>query len=391
MANRLKQFPAQSNEQKFRAGAAMARALSGANRQGNNCVSPRCKSRKGEEAALKVNASTNLIPASSIADYQFNKQIGQGAYAVVKEATHRTTKRQVAIKVYDKFRLLDPQRKKSVNHEIQILKKLSHPHIVKLYDTIDTVKQLYLVLELVKGKSLYSYVKSREGRRLGETETRRIFRQIVSGIAYCHNRNVSHRDIKLENLLLDSHNDIKIIDFGFATSAPPGTKLRVFCGTPSYMAPEIVTKKEYSGPPADMWALGVLLFAMLSGKFPFKGANDKDLYKHIAKGDFSFLPIVPAKAKTLIKRLMSVDPLKRPTCEDVLADPFMADGTIPQASVASRPEISSKYNRDIINKIVKSGGYSEDRVLREIEQPTSGIFKLYYQYLHGKGEPESRQ
>ena len=105
-----------------------------------------------------------------------------------------------------------------------------------------------------------------------------MFKQVVSGIEYCHARCITHRDIKLENVLLNAEMNVKIIDFGFSTCIPNDKRIKIFCGTPSYMAPEIVNKTEYCGPPADIWALGILLYAMLNGCFPFRGANDKDLY-----------------------------------------------------------------------------------------------------------------
>lgn len=114
-----------------------------------------------------------------------------------------------------------------------------------------------------------------------------IFKQILEGIDFCHKLEVAHRDIKLENILThDSENQVKIIDFGFSTLRE--RKMRIFCGTPSYMAPEIIQKKEYLGQAADIWALGILLYAMLQGSFPFKGATDSELYKKILAGNFSF-------------------------------------------------------------------------------------------------------
>ena len=137
---------------------------------------------------------------------------------------------------------------------------------------------------------------------------------MASGIAYCHSKCVTHRDVKLENLLLDaSSQSLKIIDFGFSTCIPNDRKIKIFCGTPSYMAPEIVSKIEYAGPPADIWALGVLLYAMLCGCFPFRGANDKELYRKICRGVFHLPDHVPGGAKALLARIFNVDPGKRPS------------------------------------------------------------------------------
>ena len=115
----------------------------------------------------------------------------------------------------------------------------------------------------------------RQGRRLDERESKRIFSQLVKGVCYCHTKNIVHRDIKLENILLDEKLNVKLIDFGFSIIKMPSKKLNIFCGTPSYMAPEIVSKSQYSGPEADIWALGIVLFLMLCGYFPFKGKTLK--------------------------------------------------------------------------------------------------------------------
>lgn len=177
-------------------------------------------------------------------DYSIGKQLGQGAYAVVKLAVHKATGRHVAVKVYEKYKLLDPHRKKSVRREIKLLEKISNPHIYKLYETIETTKEINLILEYVSGMSLHGLLKSRPNRRLDEHEVKRIFRQVILALCYCHSKCIAHRDIKLENVLLDDKHDVKLIDFGFSTCIPNDKKMRIFCGTPSYMAPEIVLKKE---------------------------------------------------------------------------------------------------------------------------------------------------
>lgn len=127
-----------------------------------------------------------------------------------------------------------------MKREIKLMEKMRHPNIIKLYEIIDTHKYVILVMEYVGGGSLHGYLKSKPNRRLDERDAQRIFRQIIEGLNYCHNRCITHRDIKLENLLLDHKCNIKMIDFGFSTCIPNDKKIKIFCGTPSYMAPEIV-------------------------------------------------------------------------------------------------------------------------------------------------------
>lgn len=126
-------------------------------------------------------------------------------------------------------------------------------------------------MEYVGKTSLHSYLRSKNGRRLEESEARRVYLQICKGMSYCHSKNIVHRDLKLENILIDDDNNVKIIDFGFSISITPDKTLNIFCGTPSYMAPEIVSKRNYKGQATDVWALGILLYALLCGHFPFRG------------------------------------------------------------------------------------------------------------------------
>lgn len=262
--------------------------------------------------------------SSAFEDYIVGKQIGQGAYATVRFGLHKVTGRKVAIKIYEKFKLLDPQRRKSVRREIKLMERMSHPNIVGYHEAIDSSKHIYIVMEYMGGGSLHHYLKKCTCRRLEESQAKRLFYQICQGIKYCHDRHIVHRDVKLENLLLTEEGTVKIIDFGFSTIVPPDKKLKVFCGTPSYMAPEIVSRKEYSGMCADIWAMGVLLYALLCGCFPFKGQNDKDLYRKIMKGVFHVPSFVSPTARNLLSRVLTVDMNKRPTINEVLADAFLS-------------------------------------------------------------------
>eukprot|EP00826_Nyctotherus_ovalis_P041584 TRINITY_DN4214_c0_g1_i10.p1 TRINITY_DN4214_c0_g1~~TRINITY_DN4214_c0_g1_i10.p1 ORF type:complete len:267 (+),score=58.60 TRINITY_DN4214_c0_g1_i10:188-988(+) len=260
---------------------------------------------------------TSEAPMREVKGYIINSQIGQGAYAIVKQGVNKTTKEKVAIKIYDKFRISDSQRKASVSREISLLKRLNHPHIVKLHETIDIPRQLWLVMELVCGRSLYSHVRAKADRRLEEKDVVKVFRQVVSGIEYCHKMNVTHRDVKMENILVDDRLNVKIIDFGFSICSPPAQHLRTFCGTPSYMAPEIVNKEKYLGPPTDMWSLGILLFTLLAGYFPFRGVTEKDLFRSITRGVVKYPAEIGEEMRNLIGKMLQVNPAKRATAAEV--------------------------------------------------------------------------
>lgn len=179
-------------------------------------------------------------------------------------------------------------------------------------------------MEYVSGGSLHSYLRTKVNRQMHEAEAKYLFKQAVQAIHYCHARSITHRDIKLENVLLNEEkNQVRLIDFGFSTCIPNDKKVKLFCGTPSYMAPEIVTKKEYLGPPADVWALGVLYYALLCGKFPFKGQNDKELYKKICKYTLEFPENISNSARNFLNRILMKEAHHRPSTKDILNDHYL--------------------------------------------------------------------
>jgi MAP/microtubule affinity-regulating kinase len=302
-----------------------------------------------------------------IEDYSLGKVLGQGAYAVVRIGTHLVTAERVAVKIYEKYRLTDSAKKRNVKREAIIMMKLSHTHIIKLLNSIESTRQIHFVMEYVGGSSLYSYLKRRSSRRLDEAEAKRLLRQLLEALDYCHSSEITHRDIKLENVLLDEHNNVKLIDFGFSTDMPTGCKSKTFCGTPSYMAPEIVAHKEYLGPPVDIWAVGVLLFAMTAGTFPFKGISDKDLYRKIIKGSFEVPDCVPSTAKSLIRLMLQVDPLRRPSCKELLAEAWFSES---RSSEAPREELSAP----LTERLFVEAGRAESR---GVERPLSVITPKY--------------
>ena len=276
-----------------------------------------------------INRNTNIYFNSSnksknkLSYYEIGKIIGKGAYAVVKICKNKITQEKFAMKIYEKKYLNDNIKKKCVAKEIEILKKLNHPNIAKLYDTIITDKYILLIQELVNGISLREYYNTeiRNQKDISEKKLKLltlIFKQIFSAFDYIHKKNIAHRDIKLENILLTENNEIKIIDFGFGMYNPRNHLQNFFCGTPNYMAPEIIMKKEYDGQMADVWSLGVLIYKLFCADFPFKGKDEKELYKQIIRGKYKIKEYVPDYVKNIIEKTMKVKPGQRITCEEIL-------------------------------------------------------------------------
>ena len=255
-----------------------------------------------------------------IDDYLITKELGKGSYAVVKLATHKLTKNKYAIKIYSKQSLIDPQKRNTVKNEVNILKQIDNENVMKLYDVIDTPSNLYLVLEYINGINLLEIIKNEKYHFLKEERAKKIFLQVVKGISYCHKKNIFHRDIKLENILVLKDDTIKIIDFGFGIKCNKDTYQKLFCGTPSYMPPEIVKKEKYIACYSDIWSLGVLFYAMLFGIFPFKGKDDDELFEKIIEAKLSFPEYnqIGDKIKELFNKIFVINPIRRISLDDMI-------------------------------------------------------------------------
>lgn len=262
-------------------------------------------------------------PKAKIDGFRIEKLLGKGSYALVKLGIHKQTGKQFAIKIYEKRKLYDPLKKASVEREIKIMKKLEHPHVISYINDFQNKNQIFLVMEYVGSRSLYEYVKSGKNRHLTEMQALLPFRQLCEAVNYCHQRKVFHRDLKLENVLFPAEeNCIKLIDFGFAVGSK--SKLKTFCGTPTYMAPEIVRKKEYYGANVDVWAMGIMLYRILTGTYPFRAKKDRELYRKIYSGRFDDSILPSPEARDLIGKMLKVSPEQRCSMEEVLAHSWFA-------------------------------------------------------------------
>ncbi|XP_075892679.1 MAP/microtubule affinity-regulating kinase 4 isoform X2 [Nelusetta ayraudi] len=258
-----------------------------------------------------------------IGNYRLLKTIGKGNFAKVKLARHILTGREVAIKIIDKTQL-NPTSLQKLYREVRIMKTLNHPNIVHLFEVIETEKTLYLIMEYASGGEVFDYLVAHG--RMKEKEARAKFRQIVSAVHYCHQKNIVHRDLKAENLLLDADSNIKIADFGFSNEFSAGSKLDTFCGSPPYAAPELFQGKKYDGPEVDIWSLGVILYTLVSGSLPFDGQNLKELRERVLRGKYRVPFYMSTDCEGILRRFLVLNPTKRCSLEQIMRDKWINSG-----------------------------------------------------------------
>lgn len=250
-----------------------------------------------------------------IGTYRLSKTLGIGAFGKVKLAEHVTTGHKVAVKILNRAKIVALDMSEKVKREINILQRCTHPHIIRLYEVIDTPTDIFVVMEYVSNGELFDYIVSKG--RLAPDEARHFFHQIISGVEYCHYHHIVHRDLKPENLLLDADNNIKIADFGLSNVMRDGEFLRTSCGSPNYAAPEVISGHLYAGPEVDVWSCGVILYALLCGSLPFDDESIPNLFKKIKSGMYSLPSHLSQLARDLIPRMLVVDPMKRVTVPEV--------------------------------------------------------------------------
>nr|XP_021394464.1 NUAK family SNF1-like kinase 2 [Lonchura striata domestica] len=245
--------------------------------------------------------------------YEFLETLGKGTYGKVKKARERSGK-LVAIKSIRKDKIKDEQDLVHIRREIEIMSSLSHPHIIAVHEVFENSAKIVIVMEYASRGDLYDYISERQ--RLSEQEARHFFRQVVSAVYYCHKNGIVHRDLKLENILLDASGNIKIADFGLSNVFQQDKLLQTYCGSPLYASPEIINGRPYRGPEVDSWSLGVLLYILVHGTMPFDGHDYKTLVKQITSGDYRE-PTKLSDACGLIRWMLMVNPERRATIEDI--------------------------------------------------------------------------
>ncbi|ESO06195.1 hypothetical protein HELRODRAFT_64434 [Helobdella robusta] len=196
--------------------------------------------------------------------------LGKGNFAHVELATHSVTEVKVAIKIIDTRKIKDEYVRTHLHREARLMTALRHPNIIRLYETLKAQTLYCLVTEYAPGGELLEYIKCHPDKRLGESSSRPFVRQLVSALDYLHGRNIVHRDLKMENIMLDEKKkNIKLIDFGLSNTYKSDDPLKTHCGSPEYAAPELFLPNKTYGPEIDLWSLGIIMYAMILGRLPF--------------------------------------------------------------------------------------------------------------------------
>ena len=327
----------------------------------------------------------NFNNDKKIGNYILGKKLGQGTFGIVVLAKHELTGENVAIKILDKDKIIRENNKTRLEREIRIMKKMYHNNIVHLYQVIENLKQLFIVMEYISGKELFDYIIHK--KHLDELESCKFYQQIISGIEYLGKTKVAHRDLKPENLLLDTKKNIKIVDFGLSNTYCQDELLVTACGSPCYAAPEMLSGEKYDGVNIDIWSSGIVLYAMLCGYLPFEDNNNPKLYKKIIKGEFETPEFLSPSAVDILHRILNVNPEKRYTIEQIKKHPWfnqinpkinMSEGLLIDYYIVP-------FDEEIISQMVNEYSFNEQEIkVNLLINKHNNITTTYYLILKKK-------
>ncbi|CAM9850804.1 unnamed protein product [Pylaiella littoralis] len=308
----------------------------------------------------------------TVGKYQVGKTIGEGTFGKVKLAVNTETGEKMAIKVLDKSIIQRQNMGAQVKREISIMKLVRHPYVVQLREVLASSSKIFLVCELITGGELFDKIV--EKQRFTEDEARFYFRQLLEGMEYCHSQGVCHRDLKPENILLDGAGNVKISDFGLSNLYSGGDDealklLHTTCGTPNYVAPEVLADKGYDGRMADVWSMGVILYVLLAGFLPFDEPSMSTLFSKIQAADFSYPRWFSPEARSIIDRILVPDPAQRLSLAQMKAHPFWEAGTVVEMST-STPDVIVPTEAEV-NSAVQEGVEPEKTEQTESVEPPS--------------------
>ncbi|XP_050139505.1 CBL-interacting serine/threonine-protein kinase 10-like [Malus sylvestris] len=294
--------------------------------------------------------------------YELGRLLGQGTFARVHYARSLITNQGVAIKVIDKEKIMKVGLMDQIKREISVMRLVRHPNIIHLYEVMATKTKIYFVIEYAKGGELFNKVAK---GKLKEDVARKYFSQLIDALDFCHSRGVYHRDIKPENLLLDENDNLKISDFGLSALAESKRQdglLHTTCGTPAYVAPEVINRRGYDGVKADIWSCGVVLYVLLAGCLPFQDSNLMEMYRKIGKAEFKCPNFFSPEARRLLYRMLDPNPNSRISIAKVGESSWYRKGPY---SKNMKSEIG---NKDAARMSAEASGSSENSMASEEKQ-----------------------
>eukprot|EP00127_Corallochytrium_limacisporum_P004698 Clim_evm52s172 gene=Clim_evmTU52s172 len=333
----------------------------------------------GKNLLTVVRRNSHLMPDQPEelgSQYIIEKTLGKGNFAVVKLATHRATGMKVALKFIQKSKL-DKNSLAKIYREVDVMRKIVHPNVIRLYQVMESDDELALVCEYASGGEIFDHLVAHG--RMKETEARKRFKEIISAVAFCHKSNIVHRDLKAENLLLDANLSTKIADFGFSNYYTAGMALKTFCGSPPYAAPELFEGKEYDGPSVDIWSLGVVLYVLVTGTMPFDAPTLGKLRNVIVSGRFKVPFFMSTECESLIRRMLVVNPAKRISIKDIMKHKWltMQGDPVPEYT----PEDTDPclhIDQEVMQEVCSFNDTTADEVESQLATRTHGNAAVHY-------------
>ena len=326
-----------------------------------------------------------VIEPKKIGPYSLRGTVGDGAFSVVKLVCHEETHQYYACKIVPKSRLNSESLHERFETEIRINQQMHHPGIVQLYELLQDQNNFYLIMEFCPNGELFQYIVDRN--RLKEEEAKPFVRQILETLEYIHQMSVSHRDIKPENLLLSSSGQVKFSDFGLSRFIPSNGLVDTPCGSPCYASPECISGKPYNGVTTDVWSVGVILYAMLTGQLPWTKRKQSELFAQIKRGEYMIPNFLSDDCKSFIRGLMTVDCSKRMTIQEAFGHKWLR-GTPPQfQQVCPTFSISLRTIDRYFGRELSEDNITKDFIEKDNSFPSFSISKTIRLFNNGSNLP----
>ena len=302
-------------------------------------------------SSIFENIYNQFNPPKTLGDYIIKKTIGKGTFSKVKLGIHKETKQKVAIKILEKSAIVEKDDLERIIREMTILNQIDHINVIKVYDIYESEDNYLIIMEYCEGGELFNYIV--KNQKLSEEETAFFFYQIINGVEYLHSKNIVHRDLKPENLLLCEGNILKIIDFGLSNFYN-GNYLSTPCGSPCYASPEMVSGNKYNGFNIDIWAIGIILFAMLCGYLPFEDDDNDILFQKILECKLHYPSHLSPLAKDIMKKILVTNPEKRIKIPQIKKHKFYLMG---------KKLYNKKFNiNEEVNDVEDSNDFEEEKI-----------------------------